>query len=686
MQTYMNKRKTPDRAAPPVQEAVPSRSEMLHLSGAGAPQPMSPQLREKFEPGFGADFSNIRISRGHIPEEMGVEAVAQGTDILLDEGAGMDVLGHELAHVVQQAQGRVDGGYPVVENAALEQEADVMGERVSSGLTAQAGPQNGFGGESMTIAPMSSASAPAQCKSKEEKQQKKDAKTMQKITDAEQRRDAAIASGANALTARRTFASEMETLVNGMSQRQLQSHAFQDRMVSIAAGPVNSGMRQKAAADDGSMAATDYSLLLRGTEYQPEMKGMNTMAQRLLGKRQMADISKSSAPAAQRIDAAVDQLEANPALRMMKSFKQQIFAGVDHGVMSDDTVQSILMANNYLNRIFGSAGAIQGKPDKAAMNGAIEMQRLAKTEKDTGQFSQNIPQVQRLAALFADPSAQAAAPQPASAQPAPAPVPQPAPPQAAAPPFETEVSDPVYEEVEEPDPTQEMMDRVAQAELNRAIPRELFDEMTDERGHLLDTATIAAQANAASPSYSGMREMFNERRAAQETQMPSYEGVKRIFSEPRVPNPDAETTMDEMLSMFNPKTMPRRDARAATQAREQESFSGTMRSLFDEEAAALRESGLPHAPGMWDDDVVGGFGDYDDLEDEAPGFPHMVSQDLIASPPHPALQAMMNLSDDAENKLMQNVRILDPANDPPPFPAPAPAPAPKKKRWWQFWK
>ena len=90
--------------------------------------------------------------------------MAQGTDILLDESAGMDVLGHELAHAVQQAQGRVEGGFPVVENAALEHEADVMGARVASGLTAQAAPQNGFGGEAMTIAPMSSASAPAQCK------------------------------------------------------------------------------------------------------------------------------------------------------------------------------------------------------------------------------------------------------------------------------------------------------------------------------------------------------------------------------------------------------------------------------------------------------------------------------------------------------------------------------------------
>ena len=146
MQTYQNKRKAPERASSPAQKTAPTRSEMLHLAGAGAPQPMSPQLREKFEPGFCADFTNIRISRGHIPEEMGVQAVAQGTDILLDESAGMDVLGHELAHVVQQAQGRVEGGFPVVENASLEQEADVMGARVASGLAARQGPKTVWAG------------------------------------------------------------------------------------------------------------------------------------------------------------------------------------------------------------------------------------------------------------------------------------------------------------------------------------------------------------------------------------------------------------------------------------------------------------------------------------------------------------------------------------------------------------
>ena len=254
MQTYMNKRKTPDRAAPPVQEAAPSRGEMLHLSGAGAPQPMSPQLREKFEPGFGADFSNIRISRGHIPEEMGVQAVAQGTDILLDQSAGMDVLGHELAHVVQQAQGRVDGGYPVVENAALEHEADVMGQRVASGLTAQAGPQNGFGGETMAITPMSSASAPAQCKSKEDKAREKmqiSAPTQAQIGTAAYHN--AALSSSELKFARQSGATEQGAAVAQMLGG-MQDPAFMQRVVSHTGSS-----EEEIRKEMGSLVGSEYA-------------------------------------------------------------------------------------------------------------------------------------------------------------------------------------------------------------------------------------------------------------------------------------------------------------------------------------------------------------------------------------------------------------------------------------------
>lgn len=169
MQTYADKKKVAqDRDITPEQ--------MLRMSGAGTPQPMEESLRAKFEPAFGADFSNVRISRGHIPQELGVEAVAKGTNILLDSSAGMDVLGHELAHVVQQAQGRVaPGAFPEVYHPGLEQEADRMGARAAAGERA-ALPGAPAGEGLMSISPMSDASAPAQCKSRAQKARERRAK------------------------------------------------------------------------------------------------------------------------------------------------------------------------------------------------------------------------------------------------------------------------------------------------------------------------------------------------------------------------------------------------------------------------------------------------------------------------------------------------------------------------------
>lgn len=416
MQTYTTKRKNPDRAVPAPQEAAPSRSEMLHLSGAGAPQPMSPQLREKFEPGFGADFSNIRISRGHIPEELGVQAVAQGTDILLDESAGMDVLGHELAHVVQQAQGRVAGGYPVVENAALEHEADVMGERVSSGLTAQAGPQNGFGGgEMLSISPMSSASAPAQCKSRQEK---KDQKTMNQISAAEQKRDAALAAApqSQAREIRKAFGHEMQGIVNKMSDRQLHDPKMQQRMVSMASSAVNADVMKTYAADTGNTRAETYADSLRGVENEPEMAGMNTMMYRLMGGAEYyRGRVKAPGTAEERLSTMVDDLAGNADVtRMLTQFRQGSFQGVDRGAMADPELQSIAVMNNFFTRNTmraGVEGAEVGKNDKQAMAKGGEVSKLLATDPNTGALARDSAAARRAATLL-NPSA----PAPSSSQ------------------------------------------------------------------------------------------------------------------------------------------------------------------------------------------------------------------------------------------------------------------------------
>lgn len=76
--------------------------------------PLPPSLRHKMESQFGTDFSAVRIHEGPQAEHMGATAYTRGNDIYFAPGRydpgsqqGREMLGHELAHVVQQAQGRV---------------------------------------------------------------------------------------------------------------------------------------------------------------------------------------------------------------------------------------------------------------------------------------------------------------------------------------------------------------------------------------------------------------------------------------------------------------------------------------------------------------------------------------------------------------------------------------------------
>lgn len=102
----------------------------------GIPEP----VKQRMEGSFGKDFSSVRVHPDSPKApEMGALAYTQGTDIHFapgqfkpDTSGGQQLLGHELAHVVQQAEGRVQptteiGGMAVNDDAALEREADVRG-------------------------------------------------------------------------------------------------------------------------------------------------------------------------------------------------------------------------------------------------------------------------------------------------------------------------------------------------------------------------------------------------------------------------------------------------------------------------------------------------------------------------------------------------------------------------------
>ncbi|HEY0986323.1 MAG TPA: DUF4157 domain-containing protein [Kofleriaceae bacterium] len=114
----------------------------------GPGQPMASEVRSKMERAFGVDFSSVRIFEGERAPALGARAYAQGAEIHFapgeyrpDSARGQEILGHELAHVVQQHQGRVGAthemnGIGVNGDAALEHEADELGARAARGESA----------------------------------------------------------------------------------------------------------------------------------------------------------------------------------------------------------------------------------------------------------------------------------------------------------------------------------------------------------------------------------------------------------------------------------------------------------------------------------------------------------------------------------------------------------------------
>ena len=99
-------------------------------------------VRGKMEAALGADFSAVRVYVGPQAERIGAIAFTLGSDIYFAPGRyqpdtvhGQQLLGHELAHVVQQRAGRVrnplGSGIAVVQDRALEAEADRLGHRAA---------------------------------------------------------------------------------------------------------------------------------------------------------------------------------------------------------------------------------------------------------------------------------------------------------------------------------------------------------------------------------------------------------------------------------------------------------------------------------------------------------------------------------------------------------------------------
>lgn len=137
-------------------------------SGNGASMP--PEIQAKMEHAMNADFSDVNIHTGPQASAVGALAYTQGTDIHFapgqykpDSPAGQKLLGHELAHVVQQKEGRVSPtarlatGQQLNDNPALEREADMLGAKAASASVPETSPiqrSASAGGESSAARPV----------------------------------------------------------------------------------------------------------------------------------------------------------------------------------------------------------------------------------------------------------------------------------------------------------------------------------------------------------------------------------------------------------------------------------------------------------------------------------------------------------------------------------------------------
>lgn len=145
-------RQSSDPSSPPTEAPVqakleiaadPSAGEKVPMTGGGSALP--DDVREQMEYAFGANFSAVRVeSHSRHATRLRARALAVGNRLHFAPGAyepnsraGRALIGHELAHVVQQRQGRVPGlppkGAGLTIDAALEREADEAGERAARG-------------------------------------------------------------------------------------------------------------------------------------------------------------------------------------------------------------------------------------------------------------------------------------------------------------------------------------------------------------------------------------------------------------------------------------------------------------------------------------------------------------------------------------------------------------------------
>lgn len=137
--------------SPPISYFVRFATRLILVSLLGASfvpsfgHSLPPGVKGAAERFFGTGFDGVTIAMGAEPRQLGAVAFTYGDQITLADnlkatpGEWLELLGHELAHVVQQREGRVPvtmtlGRHAANADAALEQEAGILGAMFAGGV------------------------------------------------------------------------------------------------------------------------------------------------------------------------------------------------------------------------------------------------------------------------------------------------------------------------------------------------------------------------------------------------------------------------------------------------------------------------------------------------------------------------------------------------------------------------
>ena len=123
---------------------VTLRRRAARRAGDGGGAPLPDGVRAKMERSFGRSLGDVRLHRDGLAEERGALAFTEGQDIHLqraidpESDRGQRLLGHELAHVVQQhgadeAVQEKSSATPTLADHALEREADEAARKAHVG-------------------------------------------------------------------------------------------------------------------------------------------------------------------------------------------------------------------------------------------------------------------------------------------------------------------------------------------------------------------------------------------------------------------------------------------------------------------------------------------------------------------------------------------------------------------------